>query len=471
MASISKQANGRRTIQFTADTGKRHSIRLGKISQRNAEAIKTRVERILESQLARQPLDADTALWLGEIDDSLHSKLARAGLVESREKKAVKTLGVFLADYVTSRIDVKPATQEVWRQVILNLNNHFGADCDLTSINEGHADDFKMFLISERLAPTTIHKRLQFVRMFFQSAKKKKLILENPFAETSAPAGSPKDRQRFITVEDTEKLLAVANPTWRTIIALARFGGLRCPSEVLSLRWEDVLWDSEKIVVTSPKTEHHAGKENRVMPLFPELLPILLEAAELAEEGAEYVVGGNYRQASQGPSGWRNSNLRTQFGRIIKRAGLQPWPRLFQNLRASRETELVREHPIHVVTSWLGNTPTIAVKHYLQVTDADFERASKSAAKSGAMDAETASKALQNPVQTVYATARQDSTEPPQPKIESPVMATTGDFCCSLSEQMNGGGGIRTPGTLRHAGFQDRCNFVLTVTSSTCYGT
>jgi hypothetical protein len=59
-----------------------------------------------------------------------------------------------------------------------------------------------------------------------------------------------------------------------------------------------------------------------------------------------------------------------------QRAGLQPWPHLFHALRASRETELAREYPIHVVRAWLGNIPRIAVKHHLQVTDADFARAS-----------------------------------------------------------------------------------------------
>jgi hypothetical protein len=40
-------------------------------------------------------------------------------------------------------------------------------------------------------------------------------------------------------------------------------------------------------------------------------------------------------------------------------------PRLFHNLRASRETELAQEYPLHVVTGWLGNTPKVALKHYL----------------------------------------------------------------------------------------------------------
>ena len=96
------------------------------------------------------------------------------------------------------------------------------------------------------------------------------------------------------------------------------------------------------------------------------------------------MVDGNHRDAANTPSGWRNCNLRTQFERLVKRAGLQPWPRLFHAMRASRETELAKEYPIHVVTAWLGNTPRIAMKHYLQVTDADFERAAQDGAESGA---------------------------------------------------------------------------------------
>jgi len=124
---------------------------------------------------------------------------------------------------------------------------------------------------------------------------------------------------------------------------------------------------------------------------------------------AEYVVEG-YREKALGDRGWRNCNLRTQFERIIKRAGLTPWPRIFHTLRSSRETELAAEYPIQVVTAWLGNTPRIALKHYLQVTDSDFTRAAagpferassngQTYATGAAESAAPSSKALRNPVQ------------------------------------------------------------------------
>lgn len=222
-------------------------------------------------------------------------------------------------------------------------------------------------------------------------------------------------RQRFITREETAWLLeACPNTDWRSMVSLCRFGGLRSPSEVLSLRWQDVNWAGQRMRVRSPKTERHVGKASREVPLFPELAAALTEAFDAAPEGAEYVIADDtYRAAADTAGGWRSCNMRTQFGRIIRRAGLEPWPRLFHNLRASRETELAQEYPIHVVTAWLGNTPKIAMKHYLMTTDADFQKAAGGGALQKAMQMVTG--ALQNAVHTGEAASCTESQEKAQP--------------------------------------------------------
>jgi hypothetical protein len=64
------------------------------------------------------------------------------------------------------------------------------------------------------------------------------------------------------------------------------------------------------------------------------------------------------------------------FYGVIDSFGLiSGWPRLFHSMRASRQTELQREFPLHVVCSWLGNSPRIAQQSYLLVTEDDFARA------------------------------------------------------------------------------------------------
>ena len=122
-----------------------------------------------------------------------------------------------------------------------------------------------------------------------------------------------------------------------------------------------------------------------MIPLFPELRPYLDEVFHSAEPGTQYIIN-RYRDL--------NANLRTQLLRIIKRAGVEPWPKLFHNLRATRETELAESYPTHVVCAWIGNSARIAEKHYLQVTDDHFRRATKSAAESAAVGQQKAQQFL-----------------------------------------------------------------------------
>ncbi len=385
MASINKEPNGRRTIQFVGADGKRRSVRLGKVPQRTAESTKVRIEHLAIAAATGAPLEPETAEWVEEREPELLDKLAAVGLIPKRQFAA---LGEFIDRYITSRVDVKPGTKEVWRQGKLGLVNFFGAEKSLRSITAGDADNYKMHMIGQGLAPMTVRKRLQFAKTVFRAMVKHKLIGSSPFADVRGHAAMDSARQQFIGREETTKLIAACpNWEWRTIVALSRYGGLRCPSEVLSLRWHDIDWAGGKVRVTSPKTEHHPGKDSRIIPLFPELRSWLAEALELAADGSEFILE-RFRARAMGPTGWRGCNLRTTFEKIIRRAGLAAWPRLFHNLRASRETELMERFPIQVVTAWMGNTPTIALKHYLQVTDQHFQ-----AALEGGVEA------VQNPVQ------------------------------------------------------------------------
>ena len=51
--------------------------------------------------------------------------------------------------------------------------------------------------------------------------------------------------------------------------------------------------------------------------------------------------------------------------------------RLYHSMRASRQPEHERKFPLHVVCAWLGNSPKIAQRSYLLVTEADFAAAAK----------------------------------------------------------------------------------------------
>jgi integrase len=137
------------------------------------------------------------------------------------------------------------------------------------------------------------------------------------------------------------------------------------PSEPLLLTWNDVDWEHDRLTVHTTKTAY-CGKERRIIPIFPELKKPLEDVYNEAPPGTKHVIS-KYRNAE--------ANLRTQLVRIIKRAGVEPWPKPWQNMRSSRETELAHVFPLYVACEWLGNTAAIANKHYLQVTERHFEAA------------------------------------------------------------------------------------------------
>ena len=386
MASLSCSKNGLRTIQFTARDGKRRSIRLGKVSKKSAESDRTMVEHLVSASLTGYAIDNKAAQWLADRDDVMLNKLARVGLAQPRESAMLQR---FIDGYIAKRKDVKASTATVYAHTRRNLIKYFGPEKPIREISEGDADEWRLFLIAEGLADNTVRRRCGIAKQFFKAAVKKKLILQNPFSELKVAVRSNSARQYYISRDEAAKVLeACPDAEWRLIFALSRYGGLRCPSEHLALKWGDIDWSGNRFTVHSSKTEHHEDGGIRHVPLFPELLPYLQAVFDSADEGTEYVIT-KYRNS--------NTNLRTQLKRIILRAGLKPWPKLFHNLRGTRETELADDFPNHVVCKWIGNSEAVAKEHYLQVTDEHFQRAA---------GCEPAEGALQNPVQQAAAQPR-----------------------------------------------------------------
>ena len=446
MASLNQDPNGTVRIQFVAPDGSRKTIRLGKCPKRDAASIKFRVESLLSATITGS-LDRDTSTWLASITESnpsLRAKLEAVGLVEplvDENKTNAVTLRHFLDDFMKRNgPSKKPATRVVWQQVINSLNKHMPKGIRLEDVTAGHAKGFLQKLQAQRtkrtdgtirkLSSTTIHKRISFARQFFQDACDWELIGKNPFAKIKTQGTSLKSNVE-VPMETIRTVLQKCNSTWRGIVALSRIGGLRCPSETLSITWGDVDFENSRLSIPEPKVEHHEGRGVRSCPLFPELRAILEELFEESTIDGKYPSPDSfvidkpaYRAAAMQPGGWANANLRTQFLKILRRAGVAPWARLFHSMRASRQTELEREFPLHVVCAWLGNTEAVAKKNYLLVTDADFRKATgtslqKSDAYSDAVE----------PKSDAYSDAASSRTNP-QEKEETPE--NTGEIEVSL---------------------------------------
>jgi integrase len=191
MASLSTSAAGPSTIQFIDADGKRKSIRLGIVPKKTAEAIKLRVEALLNAKITNTPWDRDTAAWLAGIGADLAGKLAR---------------------------------------------------------------------------------------QYFQVAVRARILSENPRLGIKGPGQTNPERLRFVDRAAISRLTDVADSQWRLILALARYGGVRVPSELEPLMRAEIDFERGRLRVTAPKTAHHDGGGERWIPLFPELLPHVEQA-------------------------------------------------------------------------------------------------------------------------------------------------------------------------------------------------
>lgn len=378
MATLSTETGKRgttyRVLSYGAD-GRRHTIRLGRISKQTAATARSRIEALEAARAAGVPIDAETAVWLTRLEDAIHERLAKAELVEPRQTDAVRpetlTLGEFLDRYFASLGPQKRMTELNYARARRLLEEFFGKERRLVTIHAGDAEEYRAWLLSptkdrKAFALASASVDLRRARQFFAAAVRRKLLVDNAFADVRCGSQANADRLVFVDRETINAVIEAA-PTaeWRLIFALARYAGLRIPSELEELKWSDVNWERNRLRVRVPKLAHHAGREERIVPIFAELRPYLEAAFDEAADGEVYVV----------PRARGGRNLRRYAEQVIERAGVPKWPKLFQNLRSSREVELMREHPAHVVLAWIGHTAAVARSHYLHATDEDFDRA------------------------------------------------------------------------------------------------
>jgi len=369
MASLCCDSGKRGTsyrVISRAPGNKRHTIRLGRVNKRIAETARLMIESLESAKAAGHSPDRETSEWVGRLGDEMHERLVRAGLVPPREhaSAAIATLGQHLEQLFGSLGKQKPTTARNYARARRLLEEFFGKDKTLDSMTEGDADAYKRWLLAS-YAPASASVDLRRARQFLKAAVRHRLIPVNPFAEVPCGPQVNDDRIVYVPPEAIEAVIAVCpDNDWRLIFALPRYAGLRFPSEVESLKWSDVDWAESRFTVHEKKVEHHPGRGRREVPIFAALRPHLERAYRERDPGAVYVV----------PRVRHGANLSTQAKRIVERAGIEVWVKLFTNLRGSCSDDLERQGVAEkAINAWVGNTARMRQRHYHSVRPEDWE--------------------------------------------------------------------------------------------------
>ena len=329
----------------------------------DVELAQRMIENVQTAERHDETPDRLTRTYFETAPLELQQRFSRCGISLARNCETLASAWkTFIAEKATT---TAPSTQLIWKTIGDRLFSLFDKNRVMRTITVTEAlacRDQLVKVYAEATVATTIGR----FRTFWTWAGKREIVETNVFQQVKRGSDVNRRKDFQIPREWTQRILdACPSQNWRTLFVLWRVGGLR-QQEPLLLTWDCVNWEHKRLLVPSPKTSRFEGRENRMIPLFPELERELSASFEEAEEGETYIVSENRRKAFD-----------SGFKRILFWAGLQPWPKLFQNMRSSAENDLIEAgYPDHVVGAWIGHTSRVQSRHYLRVLDSYFDVAS-----------------------------------------------------------------------------------------------
>ncbi len=363
--------------------GRERMESLGKCSEFTKAQSKARRAKQEEQVNAQGMPSKRGGMTLGQFQPFYREARARGDAPKSRKtsKRYAKLADGTLAEHT---------------MVIRYLIQHFGESFRLDNLDALAAEGWHSALadgkLSEarkgqhergKLSENTLRSKVRSAKAIFGWAKAYGIIEANPFADWTG-AGLKGKPAPYVSLGTCRAVCAVAPVHYQAFFGLLRLAGLRM-SEALCLPWAGSVvdasgakqqvgidWDRKRVRLVAEKT-NAADRDSgafRVVPIVPELMPLLLAAFEQAPDGAERVAHP-----------LNKNNLDRIMARYCKAAGVEPWSMPHQALRKSREDDWKQDGIAEVTyCNWLGHGLEVSRKHYVSPTEMEFDKASGGAA-------------------------------------------------------------------------------------------
>ena len=250
--------------------------------------------------------------------------------------------------HLLTKSHIKKSSRSKYCDWYKRLGRFFGERLP-SSLTFEDAERFKFWCSSGGLSEATVSRGMRICRSIFKFGLESGLLLHNPFSKLK---GGKEENSELMYYVDRGKfsrlLLFCCDDRERLILALARYGGLRIPSEIRNLRFCDI---SDTLIRVSKDTKTGA----REVPLFSEIKEIFCRLEGVVDPAG--LVLGNISKDS----------CRRLLKRVILAAGFEPWPKLFVNLRSSCITDFVMMgYSEKALDSMFGNSTRVRELHYVQ---------------------------------------------------------------------------------------------------------
>ncbi|MEM9167028.1 MAG: tyrosine-type recombinase/integrase [Planctomycetota bacterium] len=268
----------------------------------------------------------------------------------SRDRSEPPKLGEWLDAFLRLREpELADSSLRLYKTTSDYLLEFFGPDAGCGLITRGDAEEWRGWLL-ERVTDETARAHTRRASTIFRRLVTRDEIRIDPFGhlprQGSASAADPAQ----LDASMIPKLLdAAQNQSWRNLIAMVCYAGLRL-GEAQAMTWDRVVWEGRRLRVPNIKTARATGRREREVLMEPELESVLLRGHELARNNSVILRG--------------MANPQRDMKVIVRRAGLEVYPKPFHAWRTWRSLSWKAQYPEIVVDKWLGHSNSVARQHY-----------------------------------------------------------------------------------------------------------
>lgn len=250
-------------------------------------------------------------------------------------------------------------TQARYTTSVRALLKHFRG-VRLPQLTTEGIEEFKRARIKAGVGPASVNRDLAVLRRMMKMAKRQRLITQNPVDEVEFLEERKHRRQpHILTLEEEQRLLAVASPMLKTLVILLLETGLRVGKEALTLKWRDIDILNGAVHIRESKTL--AGR--RMVPLSAYCKDELIRWRNLA--GSEYSC---YVFPSLKKPLVHIGSVKKAWASTLKAAGIDFFP--IYNLRATFASRLsAAGEPDVLVAQMIGHSYAGILQTYAKAID------------------------------------------------------------------------------------------------------
>jgi len=312
-----------------------------------------------------------------------------------------QTLDMFLKNWLKRRkIDLKPASFELYEGTVRRLLDFFGKDSSLHDITLEKAEDFVLAQKNRalgregnKLSDWTREQVKRHCKTIFGTAVQWNYLPANPFEGLRSKRLTTKRWYR-VKPEEYHALLDVT-PSLREKVAYALFytAGLRL-HEAFNLTWDCLDFQKGILLVTNREATtdippfHIKDREARRIPLPVHTIDLLTQWQTEAPESVPFVlltrerherVKVKWQAIRKKGLPWKNrylvNNVLRNFKTHVKRAGIKPVGKLtVHTLRKCAGQNWADYLPMNVVKELMGHSNIATTQEFYTTVDRDHEK-------------------------------------------------------------------------------------------------